>query len=637
MSDQRAHSRIGSSSRSFVQLFFRTSIFEIIAMRGRRDVAAAPGFEALPTSVRELVMRVVRRARLWRHERADVAAELASHFREGLARGESEDALVRGFGNERVAARLIRRGMRRKRPLAWKVWFYWSRGLATLLVLLVVLYLLLYGRALIDTPSIKRNYLAEWNAATLATPESDRAVSLYIKANHAIVNAPGVKDGTRFMVERDPTERGYKASEAFLDANPQIVPLIREATRRATLGIVLSDADPYPNWTNAAEPNDTPHPATPTQNPILIGVLYPHLGPMRQMSRILAQDAAIAFQRGDSVRVLDDWQALLRMARHSAENMSLIGQLNGFAVLDMTLNDVIRVLGQRPDFLSREQLRELAHSISAASLRAQPGDLSIEFAKDGDFIEDFVQRTFTDDGNGDGRFSPRGLSATGVWWTPGENPLDNVVSKTSPFPAGVGPAAPIAVLLSSGRRETLAVWHEYRTAAEAERRIPLHLIDPANTPTQEVWRKHKLDAPVSRHFILSVVLPSLGRVISSEWQIRQVREAALAAIGLCAYRAEHGDWPLRLEQLVPSVLPSVPADFFDGGVLKYRVADGSPRLYSVGSDGADNAGTPAATADGASSAASPARRKQPRAANYVECDAVYWPVMTYPKPSPPLE
>jgi hypothetical protein len=122
--DRAVSGSVPARRRSFAELFFRTSIFEIIAYgtRGKGELNAQ--VDGLPDAGRSLILRVVRRARLWKAERIDVAAELASHFREGLAKGSTTEDLVRGFGDERTTARLIRRGMRRKRPLAWKLWFY---------------------------------------------------------------------------------------------------------------------------------------------------------------------------------------------------------------------------------------------------------------------------------------------------------------------------------------------------------------------------------------------------------------------------------------------------------------------------------------------------------------------------------
>ena len=623
-------------TRSWAKLFFRTSIFEIIAygMRGKGELIGQ--LEDLPPTGRELILRVVRRARLWKAERIDVAAELASHFREALAKGATEGELVRGFGNERTVARLIRRGMRRKRPLAWKLWFYWSRGLATLVVSLVAVYLFLYGRALIDTPNIKRNYLAEWNAAMLATPEADRAAPLYAKANRAIAAAPGLKDGVRFMVERDPIERGYAVSKAFLESNPQLVPLIRDATRKARMGLVLSDADPGQEWSMLG--NDgagTPHPKEATQNPVLMGVLLPHLGAMRQMARILSQDAAIAVQAGDPARVIEDWSALSRMARHASEDGTLIGQLVGVALLDMWFKDVIGVMQAKPDLFSASQLRALAHTIAAASLRERPGDFKLSFAREQDMLDDFVQRTFTDDGRGGGRLAPRGLAELGASFMPELTDGPAVIMRNNRGGLSVGPAAPLAVVWSAGRRETVDAYRDLLGAYEAQRAIPLW-DRAAPSPLSAATHKYDLGNGPSRFFVLQALWPSFERMITVERELTQARDVAMVSVALVAYRSAHGMWPATLDELIPSYLPSVPVDGFDGKPLKYRLVDGAPLLYSIGLDFEDNQGKVAPTEGAARELErmSPAAVMPPGAA---KCDVVYWPRPVYPKPAPPLE
>ena len=62
------------------------------------------------------------------------------------------------------------------------------------------------------------------------------------------------------------------------------------------------------------------------------------------------------------------------------------------------------------------------------------------------------------------------------------------------------------------------------------------------------------------------------------------------AIGLELYRRRAGFWPASLEALVPDLLPTVPPDRFDGNALRYRLVDGRPLIYSIGSDRDDDGG-----------------------------------------------
>ncbi len=68
----------------------------------------------------------------------------------------------------------------------------------------------------------------------------------------------------------------------------------------------------------------------------------------------------------------------------------------------------------------------------------------------------------------------------------------------------------------------------------------------------------------------------------------------MAAVGLAVwlFEAEHGDWPDRLEELVPEYLPDVPPDPFAGPDhgIAYDPYVEPPILYSVGVNGIDEGG-----------------------------------------------
>jgi len=66
------------------------------------------------------VREVVRRTRLWRKEKFDVACELIDHFKEAMEHGVEVDDAVRDFGDTREAAKMIRRSKVRCRSWYWK-------------------------------------------------------------------------------------------------------------------------------------------------------------------------------------------------------------------------------------------------------------------------------------------------------------------------------------------------------------------------------------------------------------------------------------------------------------------------------------------------------------------------------------
>jgi hypothetical protein len=134
---------------------------------------------SLPAELKELISRLTRRTRLWREERVDVVRELIAHFTDGLAAGETETTLVQAFGNEQIAARMIRRAKVRNRPLWWKI----GRVVRWVLIAFFVFYGVLAIYFFSGRPSVRVDYLAILNEPKLATAESDRAWPLYRHAS----------------------------------------------------------------------------------------------------------------------------------------------------------------------------------------------------------------------------------------------------------------------------------------------------------------------------------------------------------------------------------------------------------------------------------------------------------------------
>src|SRR5690606_7175403 len=95
----------------------------------------------LPAPTRTLICQVVRRTRLWRREKVDVARELIMHFEDGVRAGRSPDELAKDFGTASTAALLIRRAKKRQRPIWWQAWRQSQRAAVILFGLLLVGYL----------------------------------------------------------------------------------------------------------------------------------------------------------------------------------------------------------------------------------------------------------------------------------------------------------------------------------------------------------------------------------------------------------------------------------------------------------------------------------------------------------------
>ena len=90
--------------------------------------------------------------------------------------------------------------------------------------------------------------------------------------------------------------------------------------------------------------------------------------------------------------------------------------------------------------------------------------------------------------------------------------------------------------------------------------------------------------------LLAMMMPAAGAVYRAEVR-RETRKAlARTALGVAAYRAEHGQLPKRLEQLVPEYNPNVPIDAYRGLPVLFRPIDTGFVVYSVGENGVDEHG-----------------------------------------------
>lgn len=74
------------------------------------------------------------------------------------------------------------------------------------------------------------------------------------------------------------------------------------------------------------------------------------------------------------------------------------------------------------------------------------------------------------------------------------------------------------------------------------------------------------------------------------WAYRTRREAARAMVAAARVRVATGQWPSRLEELVPGYVDVVPVDIFDGKAMKYHAGPDGVLLYMVGLNGVDDGG-----------------------------------------------
>ena len=555
------------------------------AIRGelsaRLSVAYVIDAADLPPPLPHTIMKLVRRTRLWRGERLEVARELIAHFQDGLSAGAAPDQLVRDFGDIDRAARLIRRAKKRHRSLWWKSAVRSIQAVVLLPLIVLLLYVPIAIRFFMGVPSVTHDYLADLNTNALAVPVDQRAWPVYRDA------LKGLQSPTELVPDTDPTTAPHPAGvkpgdehwpvyEQYIRDNADRLALIRKAAAMPGLGFVAAtnpspeDAELYPTSTDARASANLP---------VLYSVLLPYLSEMRKLAFLLVIDARRAASAGDSQRVLDNIAALLGIAKQTRENPVLVGDLVSLAIVQLTLDRIGEVIAEQPHLFSDDQLRELAHRIAALTDEVVCVRISSERAN----FYDFVQHAYTDDGNGDGRFTASGLNLFDF-----VSDVTHLSKQSDPIRTTMTPLIGSVIM---NRRQLVAEFDGILDAMEANAARPLWKRE--HSPVDAVFQSWEAE-PLGkiRRLPLAILVPAIDKATLRPHYVRSSRDAVLAAIALELYQRRHGQWPSSLDELVTSLLPAVPIDPYDGQALRYRIVHGSPVLYSIGNDREDDGGVP---------------------------------------------
>lgn len=568
-----------------------TPLRDLVRLRlsGRLDWRRVIANSGLPEPARARVGDVVRRTRLWRCERVGVALELIAHFRDGLDMGTPLAELLDGFGDARRTAKLIRRAKKRQRSIIWKA----RRACTWGVVALAVFYIGLGVYYSFGAPTISVDYTAELNRPAAAVAEQDRAWPVYRSA----LLAMGLEDrrgnpNTGLIGEHAvPGSERWEETVAYLDQHAASVEQLRAAASMPGLGYIAGyhhepadlalfqpDEDPDAYSAHLAEQD--------AQANLTIGILLPHLTSLRYASHVLASDASLAAERGDAATCYADLAAVLRVSRHANEQTTLINQLNVISMVQRALTDISRIVVEYPDLLTDEQLLALAHQVATYAYPA------LDFLGERAFFYDLLQHYFTDDGHGDGhfigahwdRFESDVYGMTGVYGLAG---LDNSTWAGASARAAVAPA--ITTLMGS-RREQRELYDRLMDRMVAQHEVPLWLSaeDKVGGDIRRMMEASHLTQ--IKYLPVAVFLPALGAARQTVERHSAHAEGVMLGLALELYRRETGGYPDALDALVPHYIPELPIDRITGGVLRYRVGDSGPLIYSVGADRDDDGG-----------------------------------------------
>lgn len=90
---------------------------------------------------------------------------------------------------------------------------------------------------------------------------------------------------------------------------------------------------------------------------------------------------------------------------------------------------------------------------------------------------------------------------------------------------------------------------------------------------------------------LSLFLPLVNAATNAEDRANNTLDLTRLAAALAVYRAEHGAYPEKLDDLVPGVLDKLPVDLYNAQPFIYQRDGEGYLLYSAGENGADDGGS----------------------------------------------
>jgi len=269
----------------------------------------------------------------------------------------------------------------------------------------------------------------------------------------------------------------------------------------------------------------------------------PGLSELRSVGKVLALEALLAAQQGDSEQASAIVRDTSRIERAIDDNPTMIGQLVRLAVRANFMDcaeETVNLCG-----LGDRDLAELDELLRQENVRTQyKRGLLVERVI---YIEDLGWAMAGGDQDGIAKIAARCIP---------------------------GFASEILVL-------ELGVYNKLLDAIDGP--------DPQALAAFDLAIQEAADLP-RRCVMLKWLLPSLRRSCVLSMRCVGMQRALRAALAAERFRLATGRWPDDLSALVPQYLDAVPVDPFDGQPIRFKRTDEGVNIWCVGDDMVDNGG-----------------------------------------------
>jgi hypothetical protein len=312
---------------------------------------------------------------------------------------------------------------------------------------------------------------------------------------------------------------------------------------------------------------------------LLIEMLLVHAQSTRDAARALSARAMWHLGEGRTHEAWQDLLAVHRLAVLMTQGRTLVEQLVAFAVRDTARDGTVTLLHH--GHLTAEQARQIERALAALP------DFDV-IARALDEIERAsALNAFIRVGAGGGAELFSAIS--GVQDNDFGNQVFNVVSVDWNL-----------VLMETNRwydrLVAAAELPDYQERAGAFDKIEADMQQlaadsrvPARWMAGVVSRQHRSSLVSS--ILLSLFLPAVTAAADSQDRANATLELTRLAAALAVYRAEHGSYPEKLEELVPSVMKKLPVDLYNAKPFMYKRDGDGYLLYNMGVNAADDGGS----------------------------------------------
>ena len=558
----------------------------------------------LPQNVRNLIAQVAKKTKLRKAERADVQRELTSHFQEALASGKSADDVVRAYGDAHACAKNLRIAVIAKRsPIdrAFGLTFMWS---ARAVGAFVLLYAVVAISMSFNTPKVSFDPVKRYRESLPVAKSPDQVAwpayrDALVKMGMGMDDPKRESAGVEAASDSLPGSENWNAATAWLTANRAQIDAFCKATKRPVfgfpVGVAVSDDDAAlfgknsqsNSISNAAIDNSDVDKLVTSEFPSF-GMLLPQLASLRDAAKIIAIDMMMAVEKADGERATRDAEAIIALSIHAQEGRILLGDLVGMYIRSIVVNRILMALEWKPNTFTDSQLKRLQNALRSVPPALERPDFTSERL----MFEDIVQRVYTDDGHGDGRFAPqwkqlRLISALESISAGNDGKQQGATTQFTLLASFL--SQPFAFYAIAGRKEAL---DHYDASMKRLASQPNDSLNDAVTASAIADEKfvESMTAYGARFFLEGLLMPALGKVEFNFQIDRANRDACVISIAAELYHRANGKWPASATDLAPLCNGNAPRDSWNGKSILMETDANGFRMWSVGRDGVDDRG-----------------------------------------------